>query len=724
MNLLCMKSHLLCGAMAIGWAVTTSSGALAQTGNSSDAAVEAEADQNDNVIVVTAQLREQNILDVPQAVQAIGATELKNSGVGDLADVIAMIPSATTGSTISAGSNTFQIRGVAAGETDGDSTVGFYLDNFAFALPGRPYAPAVDFYDMERVEVLRGPSGTLYGLGSLGGTIKVLTKEPDLNETELSTRIAANITDGGEPGAAADLMVNIPLIEDRLALRGVVSYQMIGGYADIIPTGKRNGNDANNFSGRVKLLAAPTDTLRITLSAWHNRSNQDFSNRLTYVDPPVLDQTFGVADSKYTLISGDVELDLDFATLTSTTGYIKNTVIVNNGGFILGVGDFAAYWPLRTKNFSQDFRLTSQGSGNFQWLVGAFYQNGETKGGQSASLFDFPVSGQMGLGTFNDNLLKSEAFAIYGEGTYSFFDDVVDVTVGGRYYREKRRFDENSSLTLLEDGIVTPTVGTDRATNDTINPRFNVAIHPSDNGMVYFEVAKGFRSGAITSSSIISAANIALGTNFSNSSPPDTLWNYEAGLRWSFLNDDLDVSLSVYQFDWADAQIELSPTLQSIVVPVGDVRGRGIDAEINWRTPIDGLSLQVSGNANETEFRDIIPEVAAALPWISNGRQLPGTAKHTFSVAGSYVTQIGAGDWDLGIHGRYSYRSRQQSIFDGRYAPWSGVGSLRVALSRDDIELALFSNNIGNSGRAISVPGGQNQIPYPRTIGVSFEKKF
>src|SRR5690554_4767786 len=148
--------------MAWGWAITASSSASAQ---------EVDGGQADNVIVVTAQLREQNILDVPQAVQAIGATELKNSGVESLADVISMIPSATTGSTISAGSNTFQIRGVAAAETDGDSTVGFYLDNFAFSLPGRPYAPSVDFYDLERVEVLRGPSGTLYGLGSLGGTI-------------------------------------------------------------------------------------------------------------------------------------------------------------------------------------------------------------------------------------------------------------------------------------------------------------------------------------------------------------------------------------------------------------------------------------------------------------------------------------------------------------------------------------------------------------------------
>src|SRR5690606_24755110 len=105
-------------------------------------------------------------------------------------------------------------------------------------------------------------------------------------------------------------------------------------------------------------------------------------------------------------------------------------------------------------------------------------------------------------------------------------------------------------------------------------------------------------------------------------------------------------------------------------------------------------------------------------------RQLPGTAKHTFSVAGSYVTQVGVGDWDPGVHGRYSYRSRQQSAVDGRAAPWPGVGSVRGALRRPDTEPASLPNNSGNSGRAISGPGGQNQIPYPRTIGISFEKKF
>ena len=161
-------------------------------------------------IIVTAQRRAQAITDVPQPVQALGGAQLQNLGVQQLQDVISLVPSATIGSTISVGSNTFQIRGVAAGETDGDATIGFYLDNFAFSMPGRPYAPAADFYDLDRVEVLRGPSGTLYGLGSLGGTIKVITKDPSLDEVEGSARMSLNTTDGGKPGGGADAMINVP----------------------------------------------------------------------------------------------------------------------------------------------------------------------------------------------------------------------------------------------------------------------------------------------------------------------------------------------------------------------------------------------------------------------------------------------------------------------------------------------------------------------------------
>ncbi len=134
--------------------------------------------------------------------------------------------------------------------------------------------------------------------------------------------------------------------------------------------------------------------------------------------------------------------------LQSSTGHIKNTVISNNGGFIPGIGNFTSLWPLVTHNFNEDIRITSSGSGPLRYIAGFFYQKGNTRGGQTVQLPDFVVApGVTGFNTVNDrNQLFSEGWAVYGEATYSAFDRKLDLTVGGRYYKEKRRFEENSQL--------------------------------------------------------------------------------------------------------------------------------------------------------------------------------------------------------------------------------------------------------------------------------------
>lgn len=675
-------------------------------------------------VVVTAQRREQAINEVPQPVQAVSGEELQAMGVGTLEDSIRLIPSATSGAAIGAGSTTFQIRGVAASETDGDATVGYYIDNFAFSMPGRPYAPVVDFYDMQRVEVLRGPSGTLYGLGSLGGTIKVLTNDPNLTEIEGSIRGTLSDTSGGETNYSGDAMFNVPIVDGKVALRGVVSYKEIGGYADIVPTGEKNGNDAESFTGRLKLLARPNEDLTIRASVWRQKSEQDFSNRITFIDPPRLDQTFGEANSEFTLYSADIEYDLGFATLSSTTGYIKNTVISNNGGFIpLPIGNFISLWPLVAKNFNEDLRLTSNGDGPIRYIVGVFYQDGSTKGGQSVKLPDFAIPGNVGIETNNDNKLSTKSWAVYGEVTYGALDGKLDLTVGGRYFEERRKFDQNSSLVLNELGITIPTIGTNKSKSNTFNPRFNVAYHVTDDGLVYVEAAKGFRSGAITSQALIDAANAAIGTNFSASSKPDTLWNYAAGLKWELAGGAVNVDLAAYYFDWKDAQLELSPALQTIIAPAGDVKGKGIDAAIAWR-PLEGLTFQVSGNINKTELKRVPTALSTSLPWMANGRQLPGSAKNTFAISASYDAPLGSSGYELRTNAMLTHRGKQQSIFNGAYAPSLDLLSARIGIGMGAWTATLFGENLTDELGPISVPGGQNVIPFPRTVGVSLEYKF
>ena len=149
--------------------------------------------------------------------------------------------------------------------------------------------------------------------------------------------------------------------------------------------------------------------------------------------------------------------------------------------------------------------------------------------------------------------------------------------------------------------------------------------------MLYFEAAKGFRSGSITSTAIMTASNATLGgTNYDNSSEPDTLWNYTLGGKWNL--GSISIDLAAFFYDWGDAQVEISPALQTIVIPVADIEGRGIDLTIAWDTPIDGLSLYFSGNTNEVELDNVDEAIVTKLPFMADGSQLPGTAKSTYSI--------------------------------------------------------------------------------------------
>ena len=673
-------------------------------------------------IVVTAQRREQNISDVSQAVQALSGDDLDELNITNFEEMITLIPGAIQNSTISHGSNVYSIRGVAASETDGDATVGYYLDNFAFSIPGRPYAPVTDLYDTERVEVLRGPSGTLYGLGSLGGTIKVITKDPVIGEFEGSFKATVSEIDDGDSSYTGDIVINAP-ISDNAAIRAVLSIKDIGGWAEIIPSDQTDGNPYEALTGRLKLLVEPNEKTSVKFTYWRQDSEQEYANRLTYPSPPAIDNVFGETFSDYTIYILDVAYDLGFAMLESTTGYMENTVISNNGGFIPGIGNFSSLWPLESENFNEDIRLTSKSEGAWSWIIGAFYQDGETFGGQDVLLPDF------GFNSINaSNLLSSESWAIYGEASRTSEDEKWVLTIGGRYYEEKRGFNENSSVELLTpltgapDPIVTNTVGTDSATNDTFNPRLNVAYYPSEDSMLYFEAAKGFRSGSITSTAIMTASNATLGgTNYDNASEPDTLWNYTIGGKWNL--GSVSIDLAAFFYDWGDAQVEISPALQTIVIPVADIEGRGIDLTIAWDTPIDGLSLYFSGNTNEVELDNVDEAIVTKLPFMGDGSQLPGTAKSTYSIRANLIRPLN-NDMTLNANALFVQRDSVQSVFDGRIAPSIELLNANIGVSKDNWKFGLFGRNLTEEEGPMSMVGGQHSIPFPRTIGLSLETNF
>jgi outer membrane receptor protein involved in Fe transport len=679
-------------------------------------------------IVVTAQRREQAINDVPQAVQALSGQNLKDANVVRLADVIDMIPGASQVTSISAGSTAYQIRAIAPAEGLGEGTVGYYVDNLAFAMPALPYAPAIDLFDTDRVEVLRGPSGTLYGLGSLGGTVKTITRDPVLDAFELSARTTSAWSDDASRSYSGDIMVNAPIIDDRLAIRGVLNYRKRGGYSELLAFDKDNGNPERRRTGRIKLLAQPTDKLSIKLAYWDMKSRQDFFDRVTFANPPRTNNTFGRGASDYEFVIGDIDYDLGFGVLQSTTGYVRAKLSDdNNGSIALPVGSFESQIPQDSKVWNQDLRISGTGMADrLDYIVGIFYQDGETGGGQKVILPEnTQIPGNVGLETSNDNVTDSESWAVYGEVTYRAESIPVAVTLGLRYYEEKRSFDQNSLLRFLGTGVTIETVGTTSTDENSLNPRLNVAWHPTDDGMIYLSATKGFRSGMLNSNALVSAANAALGTSFDANNEPDALWNYELGSKWTLAGGALDVGAALYYIDWSDAQVAISPAAQFIIVPIGDVEGVGLDLEATWRTPISGLTLSMSGNINETELNNVDPLIQAStsprLVYMKNDNQLVGTTKRTFASVLNYRRTIGSNGWMMNYNLRYSYRGKQQSSYDGRYAPSLNMMSTRLAFETERYELSVFADNLTDEGGPISVPGGQNIVPFPRTFGVGLQ---
>lgn len=690
-------------------------------------------------IVVTAQRREQKLSDVPQPVQALGGDLLAQTGITQLENTIQLVPGASSAAKISAGSQILQIRGVVAGETSGDATIGYYLDSIPFSLAGLPYAPSSGVYDVERIEVLRGPSGTLYGLGSLGGTIKVLTRAPNLSDMEASVRAIGSVTSGGKPGGSLDAMVNLPVVQDKVAVRGVVGYQKIGGFADVPARGTKNANDAQIYTARVKLLVQPTDDLKLGFAYWRNNTKANYTSRLDSLHPlAIADTGPGETPSDYSLFSGDVEYDAGPFTLSSTTALVRNFIGLVGRGLLPTLGDYATTLPLRSRTFSEDMRITSNPESSFNYIAGFYYQSGRTRGGQDLILPN------AGVQLFNDNITKDKSFAIYGELSKSFFDRALDVTLGGRYFEIRRTLDQNNRTVLftpivppatlpeLSTEITPPGVYLDLPVTETVkgkgssfNPHINVAYHPSDDVMLYADVAKGFRAGVIQPTSALLAIRAATGGPLlDNALDPDTLWNYEVGTKISVFDRSLQLELSAYTFDWKDAQIEVSPVGSANTIPIGDVRGRGLDLTIQWRTPLTGLNLAAAGNINSTKLKGIDRGVAALAPFLATGAQLPGVPKNTASIIASYATPVGQGDWELRLNGRYSHRGRQQSLFDGSYAPSVDLLAFRIGVGNGRFDAALFVENATNTVGPMSKNGDRFVVPYPRQFGISIEAKF
>ena len=667
-------------------------------------------------IVVTAQKREQNLSDVPIAVQALSGIELEKQAIEMATDLVKLIPGATVTQQASSGTATYSVRGISS-YVELDPVVGYYVDELPFAIPGNTYAPPGNLFDLERVEVIRSPQGTLYGQGAMGGVIKLVTKDPDLERGFFGkARVNGNDVEGGEMGFGGDIAVNIPVIEDKLAANLTVSYHDHGGWLDspdFRPGGASNINAADSLDVRGKILYEHSDDFRAKFSIWHHQTDEPFGNSASFPNPEDRMLTTGGGPTAYNVdydfYSMFLEKDFGFATAEYSLTYSDWDLEFPVSIPILGI-PFVAVFDNVSDAMTHELRFLSNGDGPFNWVAGFYYRDGERTFSSSNGFFGFPLPEE-------DNLIESNSIAVFGEASYAFFDGFAEVLVGLRWFEDDRDFSQQvAGASTFDEG----------ETFDSVSPRFNLTLRPSDNGMLYFNAAHAFRSGN---------ANAAITVLFNQPNFPgrdirfveeDELWTYEVGAKWNFLDGNLVAEVAAFYTEWDDVQaITGSPVALGFQTNAGEAEIKGVEYAFTWATPLEGLTLSASGAFLDAEWGEVDPVLTAFAPLIVEGNDYPSVPDVTYNLSADYSTMIGN---NLEFFSFFSYAFRDSHIDVSSIGITAGQlqqGTLRVGVRNEaSWEASVFATNLFDEDDMINTINGSVNIPKPRVIGVSFTKHF
>lgn len=657
-------------------------------------------------IVVTAQRREERLLEVPIAISAVTSELLEDAGAAQLSDILDSTPGV---GIVDDGSGTqfIQIRGINS--TYGNAPVGYYLDEMPFSYIGNTQLPDVRTYDLERIEILRGPQGTLYGEGSIGGTIRILTKDPNLDSFQAGIDLDGAGTTDGEESYAARGMVNVPVKEGVAALRLVASYEDYGGWVDNSVTGieDQNGREVDNYRGKFRW--APTEDLDIVLSAWHTKhdavgNSESLPDRTTPVNPDAVEM-------EYDLYSAIIRYSFGGVDLVSATSYMEYS-----NDYVSEF--FAAPFTIFEDQdlLAQELRLTSTGDGAFRWTAGLFYRDIDRR--TLTNLAAFAIT--------QDQTQESQSWAVFGEATWSLLDRRLDLTVGARYFEDDRVFREPVSpaqLALIQ-AFYPDFTGSAETKFDTFNPRFNVAYRVNDDWLVYGNVAKGFRTGQVQP--VISLfLSARAGVRIPTSIDPEELWSYEIGTKGSFMDGRAVLESAVYYNDWKDIQtlVVLNPTPRVAgLVNGGTARTVGIEASLTLQ-PVDNLTLQFAGGYVDAQYTQAITGTP-----VQDGDPIVGVPDTTLAASATWRWPLAASFGGF-VRGGVQYTSEREDPASG-FQPSDSTTTvdLRLGLEGGAWGAYLYGDNLTDEDGAIDAsltgPDGLATRFRPRTYGLNLRYNF
>jgi outer membrane receptor protein involved in Fe transport len=726
-------------------------------------------------VVVTALKRESTLQDTPIAISALTSKNLERVGADDFADFFGAVPGLTMRDN-GPGQSRPIIRGIAS---PGEPQVGVYFDEALVAgAPGTTNdaglrSPELKPFDLERVEILKGPQGTLYGGGSMGGTLRFITNKPNSQEFEARISLEGSTVRYGDQGYQVNGMVNIPLIEDQLALRIVGFKRDDPGFIDNVVLGHEDINDVDTEGGRAALRWTPTD--RLTLSGAVYYQDQNVGGGFHYnpsIDPddPKTDVLSNEPyNDEQVLYNITIDYSFDWADALYSGSYFDRDAVFrfHNGFTGFPFAPVLSTQPEPLEAFSHEFRLSSKGDNLIDWTVGAYYSDRD-------AFVDSRVQYPDAAGNVTDESVflfdRTVDFeltqrAIYGEATWHATDRLA-LTAGARYY------DVDSSA-VVRNLINTPPIppggvpaGTPgvpvvpQQTNFTSGSddgtifKLHLAYDVSDDILVYGQFAQGFRAGGAnqntSSIAITDPGNVEVPEAFES----DTLDSYEIGIHSQWLDRRLTINGAVYYIDWEDIVVTgRSATglfafltnadgaeatgfeLESILDMATDFRVTAavsyVDAQLTANAPPNRASPTLSRSGLKG---DPLPDVAdwTAHASMEYGRQLPWRdLRGFFYVDGTYTGESFA-DFNpflLDINTLEPTAVPNTSFNEqGDYT----VVDLRFGVEAADWSAALFVENVFDEKGPTQVfedgtfrlDPGLNFIERPRTFGVVFTKDF
>ena len=721
-------------------------------------------------IVVTATLRETSLLEVPFSINAQTEEDIQRSGANTIEDLSRNVAGLAI-QNLGPGQSQVSIRGVSAGQIIRDQPgvkeqVGVYLDDSVISLS--LFTPDIDLFDLNRVETLRGPQGTLFGAGSVGGTLRYITNQPRLGVVEGLAEGNLNLVDGDDIGGHLKGAVNVPL-GDTAAIRAVAYFTRFGGFIDALREGggvDEDVNDGTRVGGRISLRWEPAPNITITPRFLYQEIRADgfnrqevynlYANPFTTTRPAVTfdeRQQFLLLDEEFaddTMIA-DLNATIDFGgvALTSISTYIDRDILVSRdasaltGSVSVDLGFPAAGVLLPSnlvdmtdlKTFAQEVRLSSTIDGPLQWVIGGFYSDTERLYSQRLPTpgYDAFTDARIGAWTsvavangfplnspYNADLpYDIRQTAVFGEASYDFGQFML--TAGARYYdfEEEREFNSGGLFSNGDNNV-------DRTSSDGISPRVILTYEPTDDLRINAQASKGFRLGGVND-----PLNIPLCTGGPNgvdaltygnrpTYEDETLWNYELGVRSQSRN--VSFSAAAFYTDISNLQVtaDAGTCSSRVVFNVPEAHTMGVELEFSVN-PTPELELSFAGSLIEAKFDSSVTTTAGVvIAGIRDGNRLPSvpnlqlaaSANYTVPVAADAEASFGATFQHVGS--RYSQPSDQEdnprSFVSG--LPFGGASGNNATV----VDLRLPSYQMINLNAGIEWTNGLGVMVYVNNL--------